>query len=137
MAKKINFGWLKDRKGERFAPKTFTHLIMDKSGTSLEAIIESLKQNSSTNSKPLFVLQTSDYITDVSLGDAVIEAALDGRSIYVVSDGAQEVHISKVTDVYLPKYYDSVGISFSNNYMSIACSYYEEELYSKIFSTLH
>lgn len=43
---KINFGWLKDKKGERFAPKTLISKVLDKNGKSLEKILEEMKRYS-------------------------------------------------------------------------------------------
>ena len=47
MAKKVKFGWLKDKIGERFAPKTFTSLVFNKNGKTLEKIIEELSEKDS------------------------------------------------------------------------------------------
>lgn len=43
MAKKINFGWLKDQDGNRFAPKTFISKVITTSGKTLESILEKIE----------------------------------------------------------------------------------------------
>lgn len=37
---KFNLGWLKDKNGEKFAPKTFTKQVISKTGENLENILE-------------------------------------------------------------------------------------------------
>ena len=61
---KVNFGWLKDKDGFRFAPKTFISKVIDKKGKSLEKILDEMKSNGSVP-KPFLVYQNGLIIGDI------------------------------------------------------------------------
>lgn len=82
-----------------------------------EFIKGALKEYIDAKTEPLLINAATVDTTDATVGDAVIEAWLSGRTILVYDSsvqGAQEVYILRVTNVILPRYGSTyVGVYYN------------------------
>ena len=63
---KVNFGWLKDKDGKRFAPKTLISKVFDKNGKPLEKILEELKRNSGNDAVDVDLTELQENVSKLS-----------------------------------------------------------------------